>query len=332
MQSITNEGVRRFDVRTVDEGQRLKYWEGVVAETACAASFETEDPASFYSTITQATFGRCTLSQVNSSAVKVLRGKDQLRHSRGFCCLCLQVSGSSEIETPSRKSIAGPNGIILYDDTTPYRFRSLSPVHTIAVGLPTTMMEALLPQYRDIALRPLDGDAGITKVLLSAIYAMNDLFVAGTVANFSHSTFVGLINLLAASMDEVSSCEINLSTLSRWGGKVRAYIERNLDDPDLTPSSIASQFGISPRYLRLIFADSKAGESDETLRRYVLRRRLEECAKRLADPDKWDLPITALAYSWGFSDSSYFARCFSHQFGMAPTDYRISVQQRARLD
>jgi len=330
VQAIASEGVRSFDVRDVELAQRLSYWEDIVAETACAATFETEDLGSFHSTIKQGSFDRCTFSHVHSSAVKVLRGKKHLRASRGFCYLCLQVTGSSEIETAGRTSIAGPNSIILYDDVTPYRFRSLSPIRTVAIGVPTTMIEALLPGYHGIALRPIDGDAGINKVLLSALTTMNDLFVSGSAAHFSHSMFVGVLNLLAASLDDVTACETDLSSIARWGGKVRAFIESNLDDPDLTPASISAQFGISPRYLRLIFAESSAAENDETLRRYILRRRLEECALRLAEPASRNLSITALAFSWGFSDSSYFARCFSQQFGMTPSEYRYAVFQRRR--
>ncbi len=39
--------------------------------------------------------------------------------------------------------------------------------------------------------------------------------------------------------------------------RVRLYVERNLRDPDLKPSSIATNLRMSPRYLWAIFAASK---------------------------------------------------------------------------
>jgi AraC-like DNA-binding protein len=103
--------------------------------------------------------------------------------------------------------------------------------------------------------------------------------------------------------------------------RVRLYIERNLRDPELKPSSIARNLRLSPRYMRLIFSASK-----ETVSAYILRRRLEECARDLADPALAEVSITEVAFSWGFNSGPHFARSFRSRFGCSPREFRGRAQ------
>lgn len=320
---------RQFDVRHVGANNRLRYWEDVVAKTTSPAAFIPENEEDFQSSLIQGSFDRFTFSQVDSSALSAFRGKEHSQLGRGLVHLCLQLQGTAEIYSNGQTRVAGANSLILYDDQTPFRFRSLSPVRTIAVGFPSSLIAARLPAHRDVILRPLDGLNGINQVLHATITAMARLFAERRMQHFSHQVFLGLIDLLAASVEESTECTTNVSTMAAWAGKIRAYVEANLDDPDLSPASIASQFAISPRYLRLIFADGQGGAaSSETLRRFILRRRLEECANMLAQPASTTYgSITTLAYNWGFSDSSYFARRFVEHFGQTPRDFRTKSLQ-----
>jgi AraC-like DNA-binding protein len=65
-----------------------------------------------------------------------------------------------------------------------------------------------------------------------------------------------------------------------------------LRDPDLRLTSIAAKTRLSSRYLRLIFA-----ASDETGSAYILRRRLEECAREFANPERAHQSITQIAFA-----------------------------------
>lgn len=97
----------------------------------------------------------------------------------------------------------------------------------------------------------------------------------------------------------------------------RLRIERDLRDPALSPSRVAARLRMSPRHLRALFA---AG--DETVSAYILRRRLEECARELADPERRSASITEIAFGWGFNNPPLFTRSFRERFGMSPRQYR----------
>jgi AraC-like DNA-binding protein len=104
-------------------------------------------------------------------------------------------------------------------------------------------------------------------------------------------------------------------------GRSRAHIEDRLRDPKLSPASVAEGLRISPRYLRTVFAGT-----GEKVSAYIIRRRLEECAKQIRNPAWAGHTLTEIAFAWGFNSAAHFTRTFHEQFGMAPREYRRVAQ------
>lgn len=98
---------------------------------------------------------------------------------------------------------------------------------------------------------------------------------------------------------------------------LRQSIEAFLSDPALCPARVAATHRISTRHLHRLF--KQAGTSFSG---YVRSRRLERCRDDLADPRLEGLPLTEIAYRWGFSDSSHFSRCFKVAFGCTAREFR----------
>ncbi len=61
---------------------------------------------------------------------------------------------------------------------------------------------------------------------------------------------------------------------------------------------------------------------NETVSAYILRRRLEECARQMADPTWNGHSITEIAFAWGFNSAPHFTRSFRDRYGVAPREYR----------
>src|SRR5262249_24383264 len=102
-----------------------------------------------------------------------------------------------------------------------------------------------------------------------------------------------------------------------------AWIERHLGDGELEPQRIARGLGISTRYLHALFE-----HGDESVMRYLLRRRIERCREDLADAHKAHRTIADIAFAWGFSDVSHFGRAFKAAFGLAPREWRARAKMR----
>lgn len=96
---------------------------------------------------------------------------------------------------------------------------------------------------------------------------------------------------------------------------VKDLADSRLADPDLSPSMLARELGVSVRTLYRAFAaveDSVAG--------YIRRRRLEQASLELLSPVGRP-SISELAAHWHFADSSHFIRAFKSQYGRTPAEF-----------
>jgi len=94
-------------------------------------------------------------------------------------------------------------------------------------------------------------------------------------------------------------------------------IEMRLSDPNLNYQQIASEHGISPRYLQKLFESI-----DDSFGHYVKVRRLERCRLDLRSPLHAQKSISDILFQWGFNDSASFSRAFREQYGVSPREYR----------
>jgi len=98
---------------------------------------------------------------------------------------------------------------------------------------------------------------------------------------------------------------------------ILSFIDRHLDDPELSVARIARAFGLSTRSVHKLFE----GEA-HTVARAIWDKRLERCRDEMVDPSLAGRSITEIAHLWGFSDSQHFSRAFKQRFGLPPRLYR----------
>ena len=108
--------------------------------------------------------------------------------------------------------------------------------------------------------------------------------------------------------------------------RMRAFIEDQLADSDLTPSAVARAHHVSLRYLYKLFE----GEQ-KSVAGLIKERRLERCRRDLLDPSLRHLPVSAIAARWGMPNAAHFSHAFRAAYGMAPVEYRRLVAG-TRLD
>jgi AraC-like DNA-binding protein len=74
---------------------------------------------------------------------------------------------------------------------------------------------------------------------------------------------------------------------------------------------------MTPRYMHHL-----SSGQDESIARYILRRRLEECARALLSDAQRGRTLTAIALDHGFNSPTHFGRVFRAKFGVTPREYR----------
>jgi AraC-like DNA-binding protein len=99
--------------------------------------------------------------------------------------------------------------------------------------------------------------------------------------------------------------------------RVHAFVEQHLGDAGLSPATVAAAHHVSPRYLHRLFESQ-----DTTVAAWIRHRRLERCRRDLADPARFDEPVSAIAARWGLPDPAHFSRLFRRVYGTPPAEYR----------
>lgn len=95
---------------------------------------------------------------------------------------------------------------------------------------------------------------------------------------------------------------------------VLSYIRSNYSTP-ITLDDMAAAAGMSPKYFCYFFKEM----TTKTPVEYVTLYRIEKASRKLLNTD---MSVTAIAFSCGFNDLSYFIKTFKQIKGITPTQYR----------
>jgi AraC-like DNA-binding protein len=99
----------------------------------------------------------------------------------------------------------------------------------------------------------------------------------------------------------------------------RSFIDEHLADETLAAEEIAEAVGVSVRHLSRLFALQGA-----TMAELILKQRLSRAHAELCDLHLRCRSIAETAYRWGFSSHAHFSRAFKDQYGVTPTQVRVS--------
>lgn len=96
--------------------------------------------------------------------------------------------------------------------------------------------------------------------------------------------------------------------------KIMAYMEENMDNPDLSVDAFASYMG----YSRSRFYKQMKISIDKTPVDFIREMRIKRAAYLL---DSRQYNVSEVAFMIGFSDSKYFSKVFKKETGLTPTEY-----------
>ena len=94
-------------------------------------------------------------------------------------------------------------------------------------------------------------------------------------------------------------------------------MERNYSNSKFGAQELADAIGINRAVLSKKLNAETGLPTSQLIRNYRL-----DIAKRMLKDNVANRNITEIAYRVGFNDPKYFTRCFSKQYGVAPSSYR----------
>ncbi|WP_244604382.1 MULTISPECIES: helix-turn-helix transcriptional regulator [Mesorhizobium] len=94
-------------------------------------------------------------------------------------------------------------------------------------------------------------------------------------------------------------------------------IRGGFTNPEISAQGVAKELGLSARYVQDLLQETGISFSER-----VLEQRLQGARKMLSQRHNDALRVSEIALINGFSDVSYFNRCFRRRFGHTPTSVR----------
>lgn len=228
----------------------------------------------------------------------------------GITC---KLSGQEVCSGASGEMILHEGDIVIWRNRGDLAFRVDDWSRQFILLVPATRFEAALR-------KPLNHD----RVHLpgrSALGALTPKFMAALCENFddlrdreAEIAIEMALDLVGLSLDGIG--EEESSSRTTLYDRILRYIDRRLEDSQLTPGEIADAHGISRRYLHLIFA-----QHGQTVSGWIRERRLLHCRDELERMGR-KLSMTEIAHRYGYCDSAHFSRSFKQRFGVPPRQWR----------
>ena len=172
----------------------------------------------------------------------------------------------------------------------------------------------MLPEAKSYAGAHLRQRHGVSRLLGTCLSTLAD----EVLTNDSEPTGVAVeltLDLLGAALTQHRESSI-IGPRTDLFQRITSFIEKRLDDPELSPVMLSRTHHISTRYLHLIFS-----ERGRTVAAWIKERRLAQCRAELANSSR-DRSVTEIAMNWGFSDVAHFSRSFRSAYGVSPLKFR----------
>jgi AraC family transcriptional regulator, positive regulator of tynA and feaB len=294
-----------FSTDRIAGSRRLTYWNDIAIRTFGDISVSPFAHA-FSGRLSRMYVGDLMLADVRSSAARIEGGRKP-SGGRGGWFLLLNETGESRVWQARREAWLGPGDLTVLSADRPYRleFEASHRMRVLHVPPQSTRLD-----LEKAVARRIDGEPG--RLVSTSIRHL--MLQEAQTPHARSAVAREILDALALSVSSRSPGRGSRS-MQDWCDRLTGYVAARFGDPDLTPARLAERFGISTRFLHLVFA--RTGRTAETT---ILEQRLRAAAARLsAEPNA---RITDLAFDCGFTDLSRFCHAFQRRYGMSAGQWR----------
>lgn len=226
----------------------------------------------------------------------------------------LPLKGGLELQQFSRTEKCSPGSIAMISTAEPFIQRKLGDNDTVYFFMPRDLVEQRLLRSESYCARPISAKSGIARLVFESIISFQRDASSMTDMEFCSTTrILGELALLAfgSSADLVTEFRsVRASNLAR----AKRIIQTRFADSEFKISDIASECGISLRYLHELFQADGI-----TVSEYLKEQRLQR-ARQMLENANISTTVTDVCMSCGFSNMSQFSTAFRRAFSVSPRD------------
>jgi AraC-like DNA-binding protein len=232
---------------------------------------------------------------------------------------CHLLKGSAYFVQGGKSLTVNAFDTLVYDTRRPFTFGFLSDMHELVVDVP---VNEVLEQW---GVRP--DDLPLKVVPTAGVGAAVGAELRRALASYLHDPSAEKAESLPARTHAllrsmVQSCRGGAQSIAPSVFNVlaaKSYIAKNLGNPELAPSRVAIEVGVSVRHLNRLFAAEKTSLAD-----YIWAQRTTRAHRDLITGAMRKVTIGDIAFRWGFSSQAHFCRTIVARYGATPSDLRQS--------
>ena len=308
-----------FSTDSLEKAKRYAAWQGAICDVYVHVDVSTDQRSDYRGFIREAQFGGVTMTDVLLSEQKISRRQ---RHIAQLDKDCYYVQflqrGKMNVLQAGKTLITNAGTGAIFCATESYDLECVGEVRSFYLELPRQKFADRFPNGSIPVAATLGTNRGLGRI---AAEFCSTLASEGSALDADVRARLGdeLMDVIALALDAGHRDEPSADHAVQQARlrSIKAWIEDHLTDPDLSLEKVASNNGISLRYLHYLFKLTDMSASE-----WVWDRRLQRCYDFLTRPELNHLLVTEVAYRLGFNSSSHFSTAFRRKFGVRPSDVR----------
>ncbi len=316
--------MRVWSTDAVQARESFAFWNDAVCEAFLRVRTERSERAQFSGSIESWPVGPLHVNFVKSERHLVRRNRSAVaRDTDDWFFVNLHRGGTCALTQHDRTQYVGSGDLCLFDSIRPFDLDFSEDMALACFMVPRSALIARTVDAPQAVVRaiPRQGAGELFHRFATGLAnAAPHLSPEG--ASQAGTMFIDLLSLAIGATPaarEAARPRVRQALLA----SAHAYIRAHLGDGSLDLARVAAWTGVAPRTLQTWFQQQGTSFSE-----FLLEQRLLLAERQLRSVAS-DRRITEIAYATGFSDLSYFSRCFRRRFGMTPSDRRVGAGDRA---
>ena len=295
-------------------------WRDYMAEVYYSVDVSPRDTGRVRGRIEEVTLSHIGLSRFRADEQRVFRyANGAARDNADDFVLIFPVRHKMYFDQRGHSGLVDPGSVVVlrsseyYEAACPDRFENLT------LKIPAALIESEVRDADRCCAGAGKFDPALTGMVLDL--AKRSMAAAATLTMAQERrTAAAMVQLVTALFDGADGKSVSPSAARLQYARMTEYIERNLGDCELSPTTVAEACGISPRYLFKLFA-----ANDTTFGRHLLNARLEAARSQIECDRGRQQKLQDIAFSFGFKSHAHFTTRYRERFGEVPRDTRAAV-------
>jgi len=296
---------------TSDQSPRFQYdyWHSLIEQSFAVCDGRARAGSGFDATLDVAHCGAAEITRLRSAAVGYDRTSRHVRQSGTDDFFVSVMLDSNARFSQNDRAVRHERGsVLIYDSGRPYHFEYGDNYSALLLRVPRTMIESRFLGVRDLGGALLAATRPQARLISGLVESL--ILTAGE-GDLPENFVSPVLDLIAGAFQMGDGTPAPAPLRGGSIGRVKRFLAENFADESLSVDVICREQNVSVRTLNRMFA------ADGTTPMLWLRSRRLASARAMLGEGRVQ-SVTEAAFACGFSDVSYFGRCFRQEFGITP--------------